>query len=569
MFDSKETIEIEKISSYFNLVLAGIIIVYYLLFGFFKLDNLRPNDIVFALSIFMLGVDFILGKSEYFKSDFLIKIIKFCELLLFSVFAFHSNGFVPNILISGLMYFLISLQVLVLFDITEIYSKIEVVAFNSVPIAVAIFIYVFSNRNIDKEALIYICAIFIIIVCEISVTNSLALVFDKLYKKIFALNGALSANKEENDTMKTTQEKLVHANEQLSLQRFKLEKANEQILKNNEEEKLLNMINKDLSIITDIDILINKICKNIMKYMNTDFCYIGLLNNEDLTESSFIKTYDYNKDSKINEANTIFFESSNLVKKFSEEAVMVINDNFAHLKQDWFRGSEIQSSILYSVNIGDTHSAVYMIGKIYEKAFTDNRIFINNLFSQISLTINNVLLYSKMHNMAVKDALTNIYNRQYFNSIYTSLIDKIVNEDKEMTVVLFDIDKFKSINDTYGHIFGDEVIRYCGQMALKYSNINESFAVRYGGEEFVMIFPDMNLNQVLAVCKEMHEEIQKKVFFMDGSGVHINVSIGIASYPENCYKADELIDSADKAMYYSKKNGRGRITVFSDEVNSL
>ena len=569
MFDNKETIEIEKISSYFNLLLAGIIIIYYLLFGILEFEEFRTNDIVFALSIFMLGLDFIIGRFDYFKSDVVIKIIKYLELQMFTIFAFNSNGFATSVFIAAMMYFLISFQVLILFDITEIYSKIEVVVFNSIPIAIAQFSQVFFNKKFDEASLIYICAIGIFVICEISVSNSLSVVFEKLYKKIFDLNGALTVNKEENDTMKSTQEKLVHANEQLSLQRFKLEKANEQILKNSEEDKLLNMINKDLSIIDDVYSLIHRICKNIMIHMKTDFCYIGIVDDEDSSEKSYIKTYDFTEKSKIGEKNISYFEKSDFVRKCVEEEVMDVEDAFSHLKHEWCNNSEIQSIVIQSLKIGDNHSAVYIIGSVNEKTYTENRIFVNNLFSQITLIVNNVLLYTKMHNMAVKDALTGIYNRQYFNSFFSTLIEKTVEENRELTVVLFDIDKFKSINDTYGHIFGDEVIRYCGQSALKYSEGNDVFAVRYGGEEFVMIFPNKDTENVLKICKERHEEIKKKVFYPEGSGVHINVSIGIASYPENCSKANVMLDSADRAMYYSKKNGRGRITIYSDEINNL
>ena len=171
-----------------------------------------------------------------------------------------------------------------------------------------------------------------------------------------------------------------------------------------------------------------------------------------------------------------------------------------------------------------------------------------------------------MHTMAVKDALTGIYNRQYFNGIYSELKYGEFDKERILTVVLFDIDKFKKINDTYGHVFGDEVIRYCGHMALKYSKGTNSFAVRYGGEEFVMVFPDKTTKEVLEICQNMHNEIKSKTFSINEVEVHINISLGIASYPENCDTIDNLTNSADMAMYVSKKNGRGRITIYEKSM---
>lgn len=183
------------------------------------------------------------------------------------------------------------------------------------------------------------------------------------------------------------------------------------------------------------------------------------------------------------------------------------------------------------------------------------------------MAFNNVILYSRMHTMAVKDALTGIYNRQYFNSIYNEFMKQCREHNRTITVVLFDIDKFKNINDTYGHVFGDEVISYCGKTAAQYTNLKENFAVRYGGEEFVMIFPDHNITKVFEICQNMHETIKQKVFDLKGEKIHINVSIGIASYPECCQNPEELVNLADKAMYYSKEHGRGRITVYSKELD--
>lgn len=568
MLEQKEILKIEKISSYLNLILAGALIVYFLFFNFFSYTNLQPEEISFAFSITILGVDFILGKFEYFKSDFIIKIVRFAELLVFAIFTLNASGFVANIIIGAMIYCIISLQVFILFDITEKFSKIEAVVFALLPMVIVITINIIIKGYSNFYIMEYICFIFISVICEIISMTCLSFVYDVLFDKISNLNNDIQINKEENDIMKLTQTKLLNTNQQLSIQRFKLEQANQQITKKNEESQLLNSINKDLAAIKDVDKLIRKICDNIKKYMKTDFCYIGIISYSDSDKNVFYKYYDFSEKSKITSANTAFFESNLFVSKNVDDSLTMITNNYANFKMECLKGSEIRSAIMYSTQIDDTHKALYIIGKTLENSFVDDTIYINNLFSQVTLSINNALLYSKMLNMAVKDALTSIYNRQYFNSIYHKYFNNEYSAYDKISVVLFDIDKFKSVNDIYGHIVGDEVIRYCGKISSKYTTENDGFAVRYGGEEFVMVFPGKGLEEVSSICEKMHEEIKTSIITFEDKVLNINVSMGIASYPQTCDTTLELIDAADKAMYNSKRNGRGKISIYSYKINN-
>ena len=216
--------------------------------------------------------------------------------------------------------------------------------------------------------------------------------------------------------------------------------------------------------------------------------------------------------------------------------------------------------------INENSMGLYLLGSINENAFLNNQNFLKSLFNHISLAINNAILYSRMHTMATKDGLTGIYNRRYFNSIYQSIIHRCTSNQSPLTIILFDIDKFKGINDTYGHIFGDKVIRYCGQTALRYGRKYNGLPGRYGGEEFIIVFPKKNTAVVNAVMEEMHTEIKTHIFNIEEKQISINISIGIASYPENCRNTDELLNAADSAMYVSKKNGRGRITLYNQDI---
>lgn len=172
-------------------------------------------------------------------------------------------------------------------------------------------------------------------------------------------------------------------------------------------------------------------------------------------------------------------------------------------------------------------------------------------------------MYAKVQDMATKDALTTIYNRRYFNSIYPEYSGRAVASSTDLTVVLFDIDRFKLINDNYGHIFGDKVIKYCGRLAGEYAKRHNGIAVRYGGEEFVICFLDKKIEEVNKIIKEFHEELKHHEFDFEDKKININVSIGITSYPDICSNISDLLNRADLTMYESKQNGRGRITIDS------
>lgn len=560
MLDSKELIRIEKKFSSLNLFLAGTLIVYYLIFRWFGRMDFAPSALSFGISVVLLGIDFVLGKFDFFESDFLIKIIKFCELFSFAIFTFYSGGFVLNVFIAGIAYFLISLQVLISYDITEVYSRITVTIFNVIPLCISLITGLLFKGSTNFYIFIALAFLSIFVVCEAGFLNTFSEVFNILYGKINVLNEMVISNREENDTMKATQQKIIQVNEQLSLQRFKLQKANERIIRNNKETILLNLIAKDVTVYLEKDKLMKAFSDNIMKYMQYDVCYMALMDNE---SESFIHYMACSENSRISNVNRSIFEKKYFVMENLNNHSVVYIDNYAHVKMECFRGSRIRSAVIYPVTINDDTSVLYIIGSQEEDCFRDGEKFINNLFSQITLAFNNVILYSKMHDMAIKDALTGIYNRQYFNSMYNEFMQQCLEQERVLTIVLFDIDKFKSINDTYGHVFGDEVIRYFGHMALKYTTEEQTFAVRYGGEEFVMVFPDKNVKYVLGKCQEMHEEIQKNEFEVKGQTIHINISLGIASYPEHCTNPEELVSLADKAMYYSKEHGRGRITIYT------
>ncbi len=168
--------------------------------------------------------------------------------------------------------------------------------------------------------------------------------------------------------------------------------------------------------------------------------------------------------------------------------------------------------------------------------------------------ITNMTLMNKMiKHKATYDALTGVYNRQ---SLYDLLGDHLSAQTQETSFVLvmFDVDHFKTINDTYGHLNGDEVLKQLVSVIKQNIRDNDIFA-RWGGEEFVLVFENLTLENALKVSENLRQSIEQSVFKAVGN---LTCSFGVTPYRYR-ETIDELINRADQAMYEAKRSGRNKI----------
>jgi len=159
-----------------------------------------------------------------------------------------------------------------------------------------------------------------------------------------------------------------------------------------------------------------------------------------------------------------------------------------------------------------------------------------------------------------------LYNRRYLNQLVSEYSIKATEENQSLTAVLMDIDNFKGFNDTYGHAFGDIVLTKLAELLEQCAGKNEGISARYGGEEFVAVFPNKDMNTVYEVIADLQETFNNTSLDYSGTPVSIHVSIGISSYPETASTPETILNRADAAMYYAKRNGKNQITKDSDEV---
>ena len=178
----------------------------------------------------------------------------------------------------------------------------------------------------------------------------------------------------------------------------------------------------------------------------------------------------------------------------------------------------------------------------------------------IGVAFSNIQEKENLQQQCVKDPLTGLYNRRHLEELIQKEMTYSARVGRPLTVFLLDIDHFKKINDNYGHGVGDLVLQTLGNF-LKDNIRQKDYAYRYGGEEFLLVCPEMSAEQAKQVGENLREGVKNLHFYPEKAS--ITISIGIATFPNHAVSANSLINRADQALYRAKELGRDRVQTFS------
>ena len=171
------------------------------------------------------------------------------------------------------------------------------------------------------------------------------------------------------------------------------------------------------------------------------------------------------------------------------------------------------------------------------------------------------IFQKQMYESALRYGLTKAFNKKYFTDRLESEFTFALRHVSPLTLVLFDIDHFKKVNDTHGHQAGDYVLSEISQLLTGALRAEDVFA-RYGGEEFAVICRGSDVNQGQIVAERMRKAVEAHKFVFEGTHIPLTISVGVAGLPDPGVKdAAELVSVADQSLYKSKHGGRNRVTV--------
>lgn len=530
--------------------------------------GLSADNSPVIISVFIMFVLYILNElMARFDNKFKpsqIAIIGYVELIIYNIldYSFSTNVLTMSLwtvlIISAGMTFIINATE---FDKSTIFARKILFFF---PLVLKLL---FSFSKITEAE--WFCYLFIqIIVSAIvfSVIDSFVHLndtYEGIKRKLTIEKSNIESN---NEKLIDYQEKVKNINEQINYQKIDLERAIHELEQVNIEIESQTEIMKYMASTFDILKCMNIITDTIMEVKKAKLCVMYI--DKDVyqnKESSFIIKTNYTSMQRRLKKDIV--DIFNNYSKMSDDSCKILKydllNNFRFIGD-----ANINSLAILPIKDKKKVYGIMIVGSDNIDFFDKGTNYYENCIMEFGATIKSTTLYLQMEDMARKDGLTGIYNRVYNTNLFKKVAKESLSKNKSLTVALFDIDKFKNVNDTYGHLAGDEVIKMVANVAKKYADKYNGFACRFGGEEFLLTLPDYGETEAIDILEAMHNELKSTVVRIDDMEISINVCIGVSSYPGICSDPNALVSRADKAMYYGKKHGRGRLVLDNPEIDT-
>ncbi|NMO20500.1 diguanylate cyclase [Pyxidicoccus fallax] len=213
---------------------------------------------------------------------------------------------------------------------------------------------------------------------------------------------------------------------------------------------------------------------------------------------------------------------------------------------------------IFPLTAGDRILGTLVAGSRKKAAFEQDVLrMIEVIAIQAAQAVLRAQLYEQMERMATTDGLTGLFNHRTFQAKADEILAQARRYQRKCSVILTDVDHFKSVNDTYGHPTGDQVLKGVARIIKSLARDTDVVA-RYGGEEFVIVMPETDSKGAFTISERIREAVKAETFQTEMGPLKITMSLGIATFPDHGMEKQQLIDLADQCLYHSKRNGRNQ-----------
>lgn len=579
MYKKEELLEIQNRFTRLHFRIIILMIIYLVVEIVKSLTFDTPVFLRGAVICGLLMVEQIFRTVDFFRLPKLVFAIKYVQVCALAALLMYSGFQYYEYILYIVFYFALCLEMAVFFDTME---RNMVLVHNGVaclPLIISGAVYAIMNLSFE-----HILSVFLsVITISFSLYGVVSYMGSKnrdFERAVFAKDRMIDKAMDTNNEIKVKQEKLFYVNEQLGIKRIELEAANHKINVNNMELNLQNDLLKFFAATLDISKINEYFATKLVEELGVKCA--GFLKLDGVDGESVFSDYkrsnpqydsdrEYNMFGSTDEKLCQDMKGQLLDPVFLSEVMkdgLYICNKAAPAEYPFFTERGIRSFVAKKLYIDSRLAGVYVICHPEANFFADRANYYENILYQLQAAVNNAFLYSQFADMAKKDGLTGLYNRRILNKAMEKYRhpDEAVKKEN-LVAAMFDIDNFKSINDNYGHLFGDVAIVSVAQTIQKTAEQAGGVSYRYGGEEFVVMFYGKTLNEVLPVVEQIHLAIRETEVSSGENTLHINTSAGVSAYPELCGNPALIIDCADRAMYKSKTTGKGRITIDAGDAD--
>jgi len=218
-----------------------------------------------------------------------------------------------------------------------------------------------------------------------------------------------------------------------------------------------------------------------------------------------------------------------------------------------------RSLIIAPLITGNRMLGLIRIDSCKQDALTIDDLRLLTIISNIgALTIYNAQLYRQTEYLAIRDDLTGLFVKRYFQEKIETILTESQIQNERFSLLFLDLDRFKDLNDHFGHSVGDKVLQAVSQLIQDASPIS-AIVSRYGGEEFAIILPHTHLDEARETANKIRSTVEDQMLSIRREGIHTTISIGLAEFPKDGNSPEALIARADENLYEAKRAGRNRV----------